>query len=305
MSKLSAVTLILLSMILLSILGGYLPASAQNPFLSKEKQSKVSQAPGLPIPFLTRITCWQQQLNQKMSFMVRQAKETGSLKPLFILFFIAFIYGVLHAAGPGHGKAVTLSYLVSRKIKVAGGIFLGNMIALFHGLSGVGMVLTVHFIIHKGISGHLESVTRTTQLISYSLIALLGTIMLIKNIMSWTRRNGAEKSKQGVYLPARHAHLIGIALCVGMVPCPGVLLIMLFCLSLNMIWLGLALVFFFTLGMAVTISAVGVIGLAGKKITFGAIERRKRWVQFIERSIETLAAFMLMTLGGFFLAASI
>ena len=292
-------------MILLSIPVGYLPANAQNPFLSKEKQSKVSQAPGLSIPFLTRITSLQRQLNQKMSLMVRQVKEGGSLKPLFTLFFIAFIYGVLHAAGPGHGKAVTVSYLVSSKIKVLGGIFLSNMIALFHGLSGVGMVLIVHFIIHKGISGHLESVTRTTQIISYSLIALLGTIMLIKNIMSWKRRNRAEKSKQGVSLPASRAYLIGIALCVGMVPCPGVLLIMLFCLSLNMIWLGLALVFFFTFGMAVTISAVGIIGLAGKKITFGAIERRNRWVRFMERSIETLAAFMVMTLGGLFLAASI
>ena len=86
------------------LIGDILPARAQNPFLSKEKPQQVSQATGPPNPFLAKIVFWQQQLHHKMAVLTRQAKETGSIRPFLFLILIAFAYGVLHAAGPGHGK---------------------------------------------------------------------------------------------------------------------------------------------------------------------------------------------------------
>jgi len=154
----------------------------------KNRNELVSPSHIQSYPFLAKISIWQQRLNQKMADLTRQAKETKSPRPLLLLIIISFAYGVLHAAGPGHGKAVAMSYMVSRNSNLRECVMLGNFIALFHGLSGIILVLAVHFILQGTVMGSLESLTRTTQIISYSLIALLGMFLLAKNFYSWNRQ---------------------------------------------------------------------------------------------------------------------
>lgn len=94
-----------------------------------------------------------------------------------------------------------------------------------------------------------------------------------------------------------------MAFAVGIVPCPGVVLVMLFCLSLNEIGLGLLLAFSLILGMAFTISTVGAFGIAGKRCALRILSSRPELTLIIERGIETAAAFMITALGVLFFAA--
>lgn len=294
--------LLLITVMLLALLGGVLPSKAQNPFVSQESAPRASATPCARHLFLDRIGDWQQQLNQKMADLTREFRERGSLRPLLTLIVIAFLYGVLHAAGPGHGKAVTTFYLLSRGRKLGRGIFLGTSIAVLHGLSGVALVLAVHFVLKRGVTGSLEAVTRTTQLISYSLIVLLGAGLLIRSLLSWHARHGNDGSDQRHASEEKRRNPLVMALAVGMIPCPGVVLVMLFCLSMNLVGLGLLLAFFLILGMAMTISVVGVAGLASKNMTLGALERRHRAAKMFQRIIEAAAAFLVMVLGLLFLS---
>ncbi len=291
MAKLFSITLILIA-----LLGGISAVRAQNPFISKDSTKQVSPAPCLPYPFLTRIAQWQHQLNRRMAALSRQAKETRSLRPLLSVIGIAFLYGVLHAAGPGHGKAVAVSYLVARGRKLGDGILLGNLIAFCHGISGIGLVLAIHFVLRSGITGPLENTTRTTQLISYGLIALLGGVILIRSLLLWRGQAGTEERK---------GYSLAMALAVGMIPCPGVVLVMLFSLSLSMVGLGLVLAFFQILGMGVTISALGVAALLGKNLALGVLERNRSLATFAQRGVETAAALCVTAFGLLFLAATI
>jgi nickel/cobalt exporter len=297
--------LLIITVMASTLLVGALLSRAQNPLISKESTPKAAATPCVPHPFLDRIGDWQQQLNQKMAGLTREARERGSLRPLLTLILIAFLYGVLHAAGPGHGKAVATSYLLSRGRKLGGGILLGTSIAFFHGLSGVALVLAVHFVLKGGVTGSLESVTRTTQFISYSLIVLLGAGLLTKSLISWHAQPGYDGSNQRHASEGKRRSPLAMALAVGVIPCPGVVLVMLFCLSLNVVGLGLLLAFFLILGMAMTISAVGVAGLAGKNLALGALERRHRLAKMFQRGIETAAALLVMVLGLLFLAATL
>ncbi len=292
-------------LILFPLIWEVIPARAQNPFLSGEKPKQVSQAPVLPNPFLANIVFWQQQLHQKMAVLIREAKETDSIRPFFSLIIIAFAYGLLHAAGPGHGKAVAMSYLISHGNKLGRGILVGNLIALFHGLSAVGLVLALNFVLQKGVSSPMESVTRTTQIVSYSLIALLGTGLLVKSLILWSRRRNVGRAKQNGDSEKGRRNPLVMAIAVGMVPCPGVVLVLLFCLSLNALSLGLLLAFSLTLGMAATISAVGVAVIAGKNLTFKSIDGRHRLTKIIEQGTEIVGALMVTVLGLIFLAAAV
>ena len=281
-----------------------LPTAAQNPFTSKAQPPKASQQQAMPNHFLAKISFWQHQLNQKMAALTRQAKETGSMKPFFFLFIIAFSYGILHAAGPGHGKAVAASYIISQKGKVIDSLLFGNMIAFFHGFSGMFLVLIIYFVLNSSVSGTLLDVSRITQIISYSLILLLGTVLLTKSIYLWCRRTVIDRRYPDGYTRGRKIGSLATAFVVGMVPCPGVVLVMLFSLSLDMIGLGFLLALSMTLGMAVTISAVVVIGTIGKNLALGALQRRRDLAGIVGQIIETIAALMIMALGALFLAAA-
>lgn len=92
-----------------------------------------------------------------------------------------------------------------------------------------------------------------------------------------------------------------MALAVGMVPCPGVVLVMLFCLSLDAVGLGLLLAACLTIGMTLTISAIGIVWLSGKNLALGLLKRRPALAEVIENVIEITAALMVMALGLLFL----
>jgi nickel/cobalt exporter len=280
------------------------PVNAQSPFIAKDAKQRVSTSPILPYPLLSKITDLQERLNKKVAILTRQAKKTRSLRPLISLILVVMLYGILHAAGPGHGKAVTISYLISGGRKLGSGILLGNLTALFHGLSGVILVFIVHFVLRSTIVGPLQGVSRITQIISYSLITFIGVVMLARSLFSWRRKPINHDLYPFEHNMERKRSLLAMALCMGIIPCPGVTLIMLFCLSINAFWIGLVLAFFMIVGMSMTISAVGVFGLAGKNLSLGALVRRPMMAERIEKVIENGAALMVTLLGFILVTAA-
>ncbi|MBL7178782.1 MAG: hypothetical protein ISS65_01035 [Desulfobacterales bacterium] len=278
---------------------------AQNPFISKPENRHIAPEPSAKNPVFVKIIICQHQLREKMSELVREAKSTKNLKPLLFLFVLAFTYGMVHAAGPGHGKLVAMSYLISCGRRYSRAILFGNLIAFFHGLSGVVFVLLVRLLLQHTVTGTLEETIRKTQLISFSLIFLLGLFLLIRSFFTWKkpafdsdRYDFESKMMQMINNP------FVMALAVGVVPCPGVVLVMLFCLSMQATVLGLALSFWIALGMAITITGVVLFGLIGKRLVLRLSIRQEKLALLAERIIETCAALAISALGLIFLMAT-
>ncbi len=120
----------------------------------------------------------------------------GGVCPSPHLVLLSFFYGVLHAAGPGHGKAVATSYLFSRGRQLGNGLLLGNLIALFHALSAVVLVVILREILSVSITGSLDKTMLLMQKISYALIAMMGTGLLVQNLINWRRRKHQENTSQ-------------------------------------------------------------------------------------------------------------
>src|SRR5260370_35150926 len=87
-----------------------------------------------------------------MSSTIRAAKADGSA--VWTLLAISFAYGIFHAAGPGHGKAVISSYLVANEETARRGIVLSFVSALMQSLVAVAIV---------GAGAWLPNVTATTM----------------------------------------------------------------------------------------------------------------------------------------------
>jgi ABC-type nickel/cobalt efflux system permease component RcnA len=270
---------------------------ANNPFAAgpaRPALPAVEKPPSFSNSVVARMVMLQYTLKQKITRQVRQAKAEKSIKPLFVLVLLSFFYGVLHAAGPGHGKAVATSYLFSRGRQLGNGILLGNLIALFHALSAVVLVVVLRQILDVSITGSLDKTTLMMQKISYALISMMGTGLLIRNLINWHRRKQQESQPQALPLGR---NILAMAFFTGMVPCPGVVLIMLFTMSMDMMWLGMVLSLSTAVGMGVIISAVVTVVLKGKTMALGSLEQRPGLAETVELSFELAGALMVTLLG--------
>jgi len=274
---------------------------AQNPFMSKNPQKQIKQAPVLPNKFLYKIVIWQQQLKQKMSELIREVRTTGNIKPLMFLMMLSFTYGAIHAAGPGHGKFVAMSYFLSRKASIIGGLLFGTFIAFFHGLSGAVGVLGLRYIIQKSVSETLGTVTTVTQIVSFGLITLLGLSILLKNGYTLCFKRTSNPDTKN--LKESTKRFLPWAVAVGLVPCPAVVMVMLFCLSMDALTLGLLLAAFISLGMAATISFVVIAVVMGRGFSLRAFSKKR--AEIAESILGIVSGIIVTVLGSLFLITAI
>jgi ABC-type nickel/cobalt efflux system permease component RcnA len=277
------------------------PAWAQNPFTTKPKLKTEAPKPLMKNRLLAKITLWQYQLKQKMSDLIRSSKENGSFAPILSLIGIAFLYGAIHAAGPGHGKVVATTYLLSHRATMMGGILFGVSFAVIHAMSGAIGVIGLKYILDESISETLHSTTVVTQLASYGIIAALGIAIAVKHVAALRGRGAVEKhnnqktgSKKGI---------IPWAAAVGIVPCPAVVMVMLFCVSLDAIVLGLLLAACICIGMATTISIIVTIIALGKSGALNTLSQPN--MLRVEGALGVVSGIAITMFGSLFLLATI
>ena len=164
--------LIVLALIGVALVIGAADAFAQNPFGAPK-----GAPPPAPPP--AGITGWllakQAEFYRLLSGAIRNAKTDGSAA--WLLMGLSFAYGIFHAAGPGHGKAVISSYLVANEETWKRGIVLSFASALVQALVAIAVV---------GIAAALLGATAKTmstavwwiEIASYALIALMGAQLL-------------------------------------------------------------------------------------------------------------------------------
>lgn len=264
------------------------PFTKKQSSLTKETPPKTARFQKITMAFIT----WQQQLKSRMSRLIRETKETGRYGPLVVILATAFLYGAVHAAGPGHGKAVAMSYIAGTRAKLLNSILFSNILAFTHALSGILLVLIVKQILQGTIRTSLDQATRITQTISFSLIILLGCFMIIKACIGLRQKNITSHSKT-----ERPAQSYVTAFAIGLIPCPGVVMVMLFCVSMEATILGVFTGLSIGAGMALTISLVVVTAILGKKTILMTAGKQLHIKEKFEIAIQFIAGIMVSLLG--------
>ncbi len=113
----------------------------------------------------------QSEFYRQMSGAIRSAKQDGSA--VWWLLAISFAYGIFHAAGPGHGKAVIASYLVANQETARRGIVLSFALGLMQALVAVAIV-GIGAVLLNATAATMCSAEKVVEIASYGLIALLG-----------------------------------------------------------------------------------------------------------------------------------
>ncbi|WP_274627844.1 nickel/cobalt transporter [Arvimicrobium flavum] len=135
---------------------------------------------------------------------------TGALKSMrdggggaWALVGLSFAYGVFHAAGPGHGKAVISSYMLANEVALRRGVMLSFVSAFLQALTAI-LMMTVVFLALRGTSISMTDATRFLEIASYALITLFGAWLLWQK--AWPRLAGVLGRSRPVSLSAAQAH---------------------------------------------------------------------------------------------------
>jgi ABC-type nickel/cobalt efflux system permease component RcnA len=271
----------------------------------------------------------QSEFYREMSSTIRAAKSDGSA--VWTLLVISFAYGIFHAAGPGHGKAVISSYLVANQETARRGIVLSFASALMQSLAAV-LIVGICALLLNATAKTMCGAERVIEIVSYALIAAFGARLV------WTKGGGFVRALQAPQpLPAlalaaaaphdhaghghdhhhhehshSHGHVahrghehghddhehdhahdhvhdehcghshgpapielagpggwrrgFGAIFAVGVRPCSGAILVLVFALAQGMFWAGITATFVMGLGTAITVATIAVIAVSAKDL---------------------------------------
>ncbi|RXJ77081.1 nickel transporter [Arcobacter sp. F155] len=202
--------------------------------------------------FINQLIQYQFKINSFISSTIKNINDENLLSASFLVLGIAFLYGLIHAAGPGHGKALVAFYFATNKNSYKEAFTLGYLISIVHTLSALTLTFGIYFILEKMFRQNFNYYSKITMQISATMIVLVGVYIIVSSYL--TRK---QKEKKVDKNKSKYA----LAFSIGIVPCPGVMTIVLFCIILKKFALGILAAICMSIGMGLTISLVGILSI--------------------------------------------
>lgn len=136
-------------------------------------------ATGLFGPLLFKINAYQQEFYRALTGALKAMREDPA--KLSVLVGLSFAYGIFHAAGPGHGKAVISSYMVANEVELKRGIFISFASAFLQGLTAI-LTVGAAWLVLRGTGISMTEATTALERASFAMIALFGAWLLLRKL---------------------------------------------------------------------------------------------------------------------------
>ena len=250
---------------------------------------------------------FQRKANAEIAVRMRAIRDHSSPAAFWVALGLAFLYGVLHAAGPGHGKAVVVSYFLAREARIGRGLRMGAQIAFFHVISAIVIVSLADLLLRRSFGG-MPGEIPAVRIASYGAILLIGLIMLVQAVRRAFGRADHGHRHHHHHDGCAHghgAHQGLLAFGVGLIPCTGAVLVMLYALANDIVLAGTALVAAIGVGMAATMAGLGLLAVVARRFVTRLFDRHGEGRGRLALGLEIGGALVITLLGGLLLAASL
>jgi nickel/cobalt exporter len=199
----------------------------------------------------------------------------GDSQGLLILFLLAaaFGWGALHALSPGHGKALVAGYLVGSRGTPRHALILGLTVTATHtaAVFALGLVILAasEYVLPEDLYPWLG-------VASGLMVVAIGFSVMRSRLRRWrSLRSHPHGHSHGHGQPLTMRGLIGLGVSGGLVPCPSALVVLIAAISQHRVGLGMVLILAFSLGLAATLTAVGLAVIwGGRALQRLRLERR-------------------------------
>ena len=297
--------------------------AARHPFAVGPSEGPVGAASG----FAGLLLAWQSKFHLELQSAARALKTDPSA--FATLAAASFAYGVFHAAGPGHGKAVLASYMIANETALKRGLTLAALAALLQGAVAIALVGAAAILFGATAQRMTEAAT-WIETASYAAIAALGArLAYVKGrallaalrepapALAPARRGAfaceAVDDPTHVHDPdCGHMHAIDAArlgagfrwgdalatvVAAGLRPCSGAILVLVFTLSQGVFIAGAGATLLMSAGTAITTGALAATAVFAKDFAARLAARKSRRAETLLRSAELLAALLVLAVG--------
>ena len=236
-------------------------------------------------------------------------EDASAGEGVFVLMLLAaFGWGALHALSPGHGKAMVAAYLVGTRGAPHHAVALGGIVTVTHTI-GVFALGVVTLLLSQWILP--EDLYPWLNLAAGLLIVAVGLSVLASRVRWAHEHRGVPLSPDVGHHHHDHSHdhahdhdhhdpdptwrgLAGMGISAGIIPCPSALVVLLAAISQHEVGLGLVLISAFSLGLAATITGLGLLVVQGKRAAAAAGSR----LRVPPRAIALLPALSTLVILG-------
>jgi ABC-type nickel/cobalt efflux system permease component RcnA/ABC-type uncharacterized transport system substrate-binding protein len=196
---------------------------------------------------LNGINRWQKFLKNSMTSYGNHIKQDYWSFSLLMFLVFSFVYGVIHALGPGHGKTVVSSFFISRQGSYKLAILMAFALSVIHAMSGAIFVVFFKLVLE---SSSIFSNVIPVERVSYALLIIIGLFLFIHAFIDIKKNEQKPNQSSSTSLK----QIFFIAFVTGMIPCPGAAIILIFSLSLDIVFTGLVALLLMAIGMGLTTS---------------------------------------------------
>jgi nickel/cobalt exporter len=228
-------------------------------------------------------------------------KDKLSAGVVLVSLFVAMFWGAAHALSPGHGKAIVAAYLVGTRGTPRHALYLGLITTVTHtvGVFALGLITLAlsEFVVP-------ETLYPWMNLIAAVLVVAVGIAVLRLRVLDWVRSKRRRDHSHGhSHEHGHHDHdhhrddhhhhdhhdhdhghshghghhhhpepgmgwrgLLGVGISAGLLPCPTALVVLLAAISLHRVGYGLVLIVAFSIGLAATITAIGLLAVSARRV---------------------------------------
>ncbi len=288
--------------------------AAQNPFFSggqdeqkteeeitnrqeEQKEKKENSCPRLLQTVFSMLSVWQKKLRGHLTQVSRDISENPWGHSFLLFLILSFVYGVIHALGPGHGKSIVFSYFLSRPGRYVHGVLMGNLITFVHVFSAVVIVLGFYVALKTAGLTSFEDVRGILEKISYAFLMVLGLFLVLYRVHE-LKTGTLTNVQQYKTAETDFRHLALVALATGLVPCPGAALILLFTITLDILIPGLIAMVCIALGMGLTTTFFALFSIASRNTIFRVTVRSQKIFALSSAALSLIGAFAITIIGS-------
>jgi len=270
------------------------------------------------------LVAWLQQVQgdlwRTLAKAVRAVKEEGSIAALSWLLGLSFFYGVVHAAGPGHGKAIISAYLVGNESAVRRGILLSFLSAAAQGVTAillVGILAALFGFISREVAGTATWLEAASALM---IIGIGGWLVARALQALWSARSvhhahdhnhdhhhhhhdhghDHHGHAHAVVTPdqARSFHEgLAIVAAIGARPCMGAVFVLLFSLAQGVFFFGVLATMAMSLGTAITVGVLAVLASGARATALRVAGSMDGWLLLTYHALSVAGGTILVLLG--------
>ncbi|MFT6403947.1 MAG: ABC-type nickel/cobalt efflux system permease component RcnA [Marinomonas primoryensis] len=275
--------------------------------------------------FIQWVISQQAGFHRELVTLVRAISKEGSPILLWGLVSTSFFYGVFHAAGPGHGKAVISAYMLASKAPLRRGVSLAFLCAGVQAVMAVAVILVLSQVF--SLAGKAMQISRFFEIASFAAVGLIGVWILVRLLrgQSGCGHDHSNDHLESLHHESDHSHehdhshahdshaccssheqeaktarrsIWAMVVAVGIRPCTGAVLVLLFSLSAGIFVWGLVATFAMALGTAITVAALAGVSVFVRDTGLALSSEHQVWRQRVSRAFGFVAAFALIIISG-------